>query len=274
MLKQLLTSLVAFSLFLTLASASIHITYPKDVTYSEIAKASKESGDFNYLKTEKLGSIAPGQTLVLKIDRASGTIFLWDNLELRLPEGWKKTGSRQASYFTYEITVPKETAPGTYTITLAASGDIKVMTPNMLNLTVDVRTNLYSFKLNPTYTAYMDTSNVIPFSIRSDSLAIDTLYLTLEGIPVNWFQAKNVVVAPLEEKKLFFLVTPKNEGTYGLTFTAQSSLGGAAGAMDSQLIVKPTSLKAKLQVLNEGFSIVTVILQPFYSLLSLIGSVL
>jgi uncharacterized membrane protein len=274
MLKTLLAYSVIFSLFLTIASASIHITYPKDVTYSEVVKISKQSGEPNYLKNEKLGNIAPGQSFRITIDRASGTIFFWDNLDLTVPEGWKKVGSKSASEFVYEVTVPKETAIGTYKIILSASGDIKVMTQNMLNLTIDVRNDVYSFKIMPQYDVFMDTSNSLPFSIKSDSLATDTVYLSLVGIASDWVASKSVVMAPNEERKSFFLVDPKNEGTYDITFNAVSSLEGAAGSADSKLVVQPTSLKSKLKVLNEGFSIVTVILQPFYSLLSLLGSAL
>jgi hypothetical protein len=274
MLKTLLAYTVIFSLFLTLASASIHITYPKDVTYSDIVKISDQSGEPNYLKNEKLGNIAPGQTFRLTIDRASGTIFFWDKLDLIVPEGWKKVGSKYASEFIYEVTIPKETATGSYKIIFSASGDIKVMTPNLLNLTVDVRNDVYSFKAMPKYSVFMDTSNALPFSVKSDSLATDIVYLSLTGIASDWVTSKNMVIAPNEERKTFFLVDPKNEGTYDITFNAVSSLEGAAGSADSKLVVQPTSLKSKLEVLNEGFSIVTVILQPFYSLLSLLGSAL
>ena len=274
MLKTLLAYSVIFSLFLTLVSASIHITYPKDVTYSEVVKISKQSGEPNYLKNEKLGNIAPGQSFRITIDRASGTIFFWDNLDFAVPEGWKKVGSKYASEFVYEVTVPKETAIGTYKIILSTSGDIKVMTQNVLNLTIDVRNDVYSFKIMPQYDVFMDTSNSLPFSIKSDSLATDTVYLSLTGIASDWVASKSAVMAPNEERKAFFLVDPKNEGTYDITFNAVSSLEGAAGSADSKLVVQPTSLKSKLEVLNEGFSIVTVILQPFYSLLSLLGSAL
>ena len=274
MLKTLLAYSVIFSLFLTIASASIHITYPKDVTYSEVVKISKQSGEPNYLKNEKLGNIAPGQSFRITIDRASGTIFFWDNLDLAVPEGWKKVGSKYASEFVYEVTVPKETATGSYKIILSASGDIKVMTQNTLNLTIDVRNDVYSFNILPKYDVFMDTSNSLPFSIKSDSLATDTVYLSLAGIASDWIASKSAVMAPNEERKSFFLVDPKNEGTYDITFNAVSSLEGAAGSADSKLVVHPTSLKSKLEVLNEGFSIVTVILQPFYSLLSLLGSAL
>ena len=274
MLKTLLAYSVIFSLFLTLASASIHITYPKDVTYSEVVKVSKQSGEPNYLKNEKLGNIAPGQSFRIAIDRASGTIFFWDNLDLTVPEGWKKVGSKYASEFVYEVTVPKETATGSYKIMLSASGDIKVMTQNMLNLTIDVRNDVYSFNILPKYEVFMDTSNLLPFSIKSDSLATDTVYLSLSGIASDWVASKSAVMAPNEGRKSFFLMDPKNEGTYDITFNAVSGLEGAAGSADSKLVVHPTSLKSKLEVLNEGFSIVTVILQPFYSLLSLLGSAL
>jgi len=148
------------------------------------------------------------------------------------------------------------------------------MTQNALNLTIDVRNDVYSFNIMPKYDVFMDTSNSLPFSIKSDSLATDTVYLSLTGIASDWVASKSAVMAPNEERKAFFLVDPKNEGTYDITFNAVSSLEGAAGSADSKLVVHPTSLKSKLEVLNEGFSIVTVILQPFYSLLSLLGSAL
>jgi hypothetical protein len=274
MLKTFLTYGIIFSLFLAIAAASIHMTYPKDVTYSDIAKASNQSGDPNYLKQEKLGNIAPGQSFRLVIDRYTERDFVWDNMDVAIPEGWKKVGSKSASEFIYEINVPKETAIGPYKIILSASVEIKVMTPNILNLTVDVRNDVYSFKVMPEYKVFMDTSNSVPFSVKSDSLATDIVYLSLGGIASDWVSSKSVVIAPNEERKALFLVDPKNEGTYDITFTAVSSLEGAAGSADSKLVVQPTSLKSKLKVLNEGFSIVTVILQPFYSLLSLLGSAL
>lgn len=273
MLKTLLAYGAIFSLFLTLASASIHVTHPVDNVYSTVVKTSDLSGEPNYLKTEKLGNIAPGQSFKLTVDRASGTIFSWDNLDLSVPEGWKKAGSKFASEFIYEITVPKEAA-GTYTLTLSASGDIKVMTPNVLSLTVDVRNDVYSFEILPEYEVFMDTSNAVQFSLKSDSLAYDTIHLSLEGVASEWVKDKSIEIAPNEERRTFFLVDPKNEGTYDVTFAVVSSLEGAAGSADSKLIVRPTSLKSKLTVLNEGFSIVTVVLQPFYSLLSLLGSAL
>lgn len=269
MLKQFL----ALSLFLTIVSANIHITSPVDVSYGQIQAAGEGAGDPNILVPAKLGDIAPGQVLHLVITRTSGTTFFWDNMELTVPDGWKKTGAKEPSIFTYDIEVPKDAARGSYTLTFLASGDIQVLTPAKLDLTVGVRDDVYSFTVDSIYPVFIDQSNAVPFSIKSDSIAMDTVSLSIEGIPEDWAPTKNVVLSPNEERKMFFAVEPKTEGPYDITFKASSTLGGAGGSADSKMIVYPASLASKLEVLNEGFSIVAVILQPLYSLLSLIGSI-
>jgi len=273
MLKQIIGQLVIFSLFLSIASASIHLTSPYDITYSQVEKVSSQHGEPNYLKSETLGSIAPGQTLRLVIDRHSGTAFFWDNIELTIMDGWKKTGSKQAEVFTYDVEIPKDAALGLYNVTIHASGDIQVVTPEVITLSLDVKNDVYSFTTEPSYSVYIDASNALPFSLKSDSIGSDLVRLSLEGIPADWLGSKDIILSPNEERRMFFLLDPKIEGTYPIKFKATSALGGAAGSADSELIVYPPSLKSKLVVLNEGFSIVTVVLQPFYSLLSLIGSI-
>lgn len=274
MLKLALKQLVIFPLFLTIVFAGIHLTFPVDTTYDFVEKTSTQHGEPNYLAGNMIGSIAPGQTLKLVIDRKSGKTFYWDNLELTVPDGWKKTSSKDALFFTYETVVPRNAELGTYELTLSASGDIQVLTPEILTISVKVRDDVYSFKADSSYPVHIDTSNLVPFSIRSESLASDSIKLSLEGIPSDWMGAKEIILSPNEERKTFFLVDPQTEGVYPVSFRAVSTLGAAGGTAPSELVVYPASLKSKLEVLNEGFSIVTVVLQPFYSLLSLIGSLL
>ncbi len=272
MLGNALKTLVLLSLCLSIVSASIHVTFPKDITYNEVVNVSTTHGEPNYLKDAVLGSIAPGQTLDLTIDRSSGTAFFWDNLQIAVPDGWQHTGAKHADDFHQQIIVPKDTALGVYNLKMYASGDIQVVTPERINLTLNVRNDVYSFKVDSSYPVYIDSSNSVPFTVKSDSIAADVVRLSLDGVPATWYGSKSVILSPNEERRMFFLVDPKTEGSYDIAFKVSSSLGGAGGSADSKMIVYPASLKAKLTVLNEGFSIVTVVLQPIYSLLSIIGS--
>jgi uncharacterized membrane protein len=270
MLKQLL----AFTLFLTIVSASsIHLIFPKDVTYSRIIVPSKVYGEPNYLGGNQLGNIAPGQKIILAIDRVTGTKFLWDNIDITAPEGWKKVGSKQVSTFNYEIDVPSDAAEGMYNITISARGDMQVLTPEIVSLIIDVDKEVYMFEIDPDYQVYIDASNSVPFTVRSESIATESVKLSIDGIPSSWVEEKRIVLAPGEKRKTFFVVNPKTEGVYPVQFKASLSSGEIVGSLDSQITVSPATLASKLRVLNEGFSIVTVILQPFYSLLSLIGSI-
>jgi len=267
-----LRQLLVLPLFLVIVSASIHVTFPFDATYSTVVVASTEHGEPNYLKSEYIGSIAPGQTLKLTIDRQSGTTFLWDNIEATIPTGWEQTVSKLVSTIEYDIKVPKEAAAGTYSVTLLASGDMQVLSPNSIILTMDVSNALFSIKADPFYAVYIDTSNSVPFSITSDSIAKETLTIAIAGIPSSWINSKNVVLSPREERRMFFTIEPKTEGLYPITFKATNEAGTDLVSADSTMVVYPASLKAKLTVLSEGFSIVNIVLQPLYSLLSLIGS--
>jgi hypothetical protein len=273
MLKSIAIQLLVFPLFLTIVLASIHVTYPVDVTYSTVAKTSTQHGVPNILQSDLLGSVAPGQTVRLIIDRKSNTTFLWDSVELTIPDNWKKTGSKAVSDIEYYITVPQEAQTGVYTITLTASGDIQVLTPEVIALEIDVSNNLYHADVNSLYPVYIDTSNAIPFTVRTDSIAREDTRIILEGVPTNWVDAKKFTLMPGEERRSFFTMEPKSEGVYPAKFKVLNDEGTELASSDSQITVYPASLGAKLKVLNEGFSIVTVVLQPFYSLLSLIGSI-
>jgi len=272
MLGNALKTLVLLSLFTVVVSASIHMTFPKEVTYSDVAKVSSTHGEPNYLKDANLGSIAPGQTLDIVIDRSTGTAFFWDNLQIAVPDGWQHTGAKHPDYFNWQLIVPKDAALGMYNLTMYASGDIQVVTPEIIRLALDVRNDVYSFKVDSSYPVYIDSSNSVPFTVKSDSVAADVVRLSLDGVPSTWYGSKSVILSPNEGRRMFFLVEPKTEGSYDIAFKVSSSLGGAGGSADSKMVVYPASLKAKLTVLNEGFSIVTVVLQPIYSILSIIGS--
>ena len=143
MLGNALKTLALLSLFTVVVSASIHITLPKDITYSEVVKVSSKHGEPNYLRDAVLGSIAPGQTLDLTIDRSSGTTFFWDNLQIAVPDGWQHTGAKLAGEFHQQIIVPKDAALGNYNLTMYASGDIQVVTPEIIRLALDVRSDVY-----------------------------------------------------------------------------------------------------------------------------------
>jgi len=270
-----LRQLMVLPLFLVIVSASsyIHITSPFEATYGTVVVSSAGHGVPNYLQSENIGSIAPGQTLKLIIDRQSGMTFLWDNIEATIPPGWEETVSKQVSTIEYDIKVPKEATTGTYSVTLLVSGDMQVLSPNSIILTMDVSNALFSIKADPFYAVYIDTSNSVPFSITSDSIAKETLKIAVDGIPSSWINSKDVVLSPREERRMFFTIEPKTEGLYPIAFKATNEAGTDLVSADSTMVVYPASLKAKLTVLSEGFSIVNIVLQPLYSLLSLIGSV-
>jgi len=270
--NQIMALLVITPLFLAVASASIHLNSPKEVIYSDIYQISQSHGEPNILESEKLGDVAPGQTVYFVIERKSSTTFLWDNANIQIPDGWKKTGEVEPDAFLYDVAVPQNTKEGDYTITITTSGDLQVLTPNVIDLTVHVEEDAYFLAVDDFYSVYMDAFNLVPFTIKSDSIAQDPVSLSIEGIPANWVEKKEITISAGEEKRIFFLVDPKTEGVYPIKFKAITSQGGIGGTADSQITVYPASLSSKLKALGEGFSIVTPILQPFYSLLAIIGS--
>jgi hypothetical protein len=267
----LLKGFVVFLFVCSVVSASVTITYPiyanfdsRNATY-----VSQFVGDKTILTGKMLGKVAPGQTLVLVFSRETGSNWLWDRFQTST--GWNEH-IRIGDEITLIINIPKD-AQGMYQLNITGTGSYEpgiVKTPEVLPITLEVTPAVYEYVFEQKYDLYVDYPNSVFFKVKSNSLAADVLEFSIADFPAKWVKKIQAKVEPLQERKLFFSINPMEEKSYRVKFTAMRE-SGITDIVDGTLDVHPATLKTKLKSLSEGFSIVPIILQPFYSLLSLLG---
>jgi hypothetical protein len=265
--------LFTFVLVFSFAFASITLEYPikEHFDSKNATKVARYVGDSTILSGKLLGNIAPGQTVTLEFSRETGSNFLWDNFNVTVPPNWEKKETL-SDKITVQITAPKDSI-GLYDFNITATSSYEpgtIKTPEILPFQIFVSNTSYVFEFPSQFNAVIDYPNTLFFKIKSNSLAKDTIKFSISGFPTKWVKEVSTTIKPLDEKTLFFSIYPMEQKTFSVLFMATHE-SGLSETIPGEIIVSSTTFQTKLKAMAEGFSLIPVILQPFYSLLSLFG---
>jgi len=258
---------LAILLLSSVTLADITMTYPRSI----VASATDHFDNQTYVQVlvaERLGKISPGQLLVINFSRTSGSDYNWDDLAIGEPWG-HSTVTDYADSFTAKIPIPAN-ASGDYTLSFSLSNSFGFRTSQRLPLVVEVTEAAYTFGLNSTYSVTAGQTNLLQIPVISESVAEDSIDLTISGLPKNWTTHYVKYMKPFDIGQFDITMRPVEEGAYTLTFLVKMD-SGAIQQLNRTLRVMPT-IQSKFESTADGFSLIPAILQPFYSLISFIGS--
>lgn len=230
-----------------------------------------------------LGNVAPGQTLNLIFSRSTGLTgetraIFWETAIATLPDGSNVNSNLQGAEISLTIKIPENTQEGDYIFSVMMTGtDLRIIVPETYKFKVNVKKDVYSFAYEVNQKVNAGEPTAIVVRVTSSSSASDTFTITNTlGVPLGWFSRQNVYVpyydgTGMQEPTDYTLtITPFEEGYYPATLTLGKASGAPSYTLNINFRVLPT-LKSKLKAYSEGFSLVPMILQPFYSLLSFFG---
>jgi hypothetical protein len=266
---------VLILLFMTVVFADISLLQPKTMLFDRVTQVSTSPDLPNVLQGAELGNIAPGQTLAMLFSTTSGGNYDWLQASIVPPQGWAKedavTLERDVHTLTAYLYVPADAAEGTYTFDVVASRGVEgIRTPERVSITLNVQNDVFEYGFPEGYVAIAGKSE-LQFTVKSNSVGADTLkILGLEGLPEKYTIQTEAEIRPLEERTIILDIKPSDEGVYPITFRIGRTTSPVIDTVQTELRVKPT-LQSKLALFGEGFALVPIILQPFYSLLSLFG---
>lgn len=271
MIKHLGLMLLVFSIFLGSVNASTYLTYPTEITFEEAVELDTVA-HVRIMEQKYLGKVSPGQVIELVFSRYTGGNFNWTDAILYAPDfGVVQEFDAGTQNITVNLKVPTETVEGTYTLQVNISNYLELKATESVGFQIDVQKNIYVFSLPESTTIDAGETTTLSLNVKSLSIAPETLTLgTFEGLPAKWSQTATVFIGPLQQKTASFSVTPLQEGYYDLQFKLTRASSYIAERKNFMLRVYPT-IRAKFQSFGEGFSLVPMLLQPFYSLLSWIG---
>lgn len=262
-------------IFVGLAFANINLIQPKNMLFDQVITVSDETGKPNVLRGAELGDIAPGQTLAMVFSTTSGGNFDWTQSVIVPPQGWEKEDAvaleRDVHTLTSYLYVPANAAEGTYSFDVQLSRGLEgIRTPEKVTMTLNVKNSVFDYGFPAQYAAAAGKS-ALQFTVKSNSIGSDVLkILSLGGLPEKYTIQENAEIGPLEQKTVSLDVIPLDENIYTVTFNIGRESSGIVDTVDKELRIKPT-IQSKLMLFGDGFSLVPVILQPFYSLLSIFG---
>ncbi len=220
-----------------------------------------------------LGKIAPGQQLKLVFSREIGPegnakAIFWE--KVLIPKQILLNESLEGDTITAWIKIPLSMR-GNYTFNATAQGDLLYIKPETHQITIDVTENTYTLSCPENFESKASQPITIPIEIKSNSIADDEIKLVgAENFPLKWIQFPETKIKAGETKKILVKFNPTEEGDYKITLKIGRRSSNLINLIRIHLKTRPT-IKSKLLSFQEGFSITPIIMQPFYSFLSLIG---
>lgn len=265
---------LAFVVLLSTAHSSITLEFPlaEHFDSKNATKIAAYAGDTAILSGKMLGDVAPGQTLKLVFSRETGSNFFWDKMQTNNPE-WNEKLS-VGDKITLYLNIPKA-ASGIYSINITGTSSYDpgtIKTPEILPIQIRATNGTYAYSFPEHFEAIMDYPNSLFFRVKSTSLAADTLTFSILGFPASWAEPVKSDIEPFGEKTLFFKIDPMEERmrSYPISFSCLRD-SGPIDLIPATIGISPATLITKFKAMSEGFSLIPVLLQPFYSLLSLFG---
>ena len=264
--------IVFLVLLATIVSASSTLVYPQTI-YMNMGSYD-ENNDY-YMGEFDLGKIAPGQDLKMIFSRNTSEY----NTESEASIFWiKAEGNNIQSLMSVHFIEASYKIPFNlrgehkFNVTLKGS-EVGTITPHIMTFKIFVTENVYDFEFQKEHVLNAGKTKGITIKIKSNSASADTLTFTnTEGIPSNWIKKSNVLMEPGETKLITILANANEEGQYSAKLNVGRHSSQLHDSLEMNFRVKPT-FSAKLKAFSEGFSIIPVVMQPFYSLLSMIGVV-
>jgi len=220
-----------------------------------------------------LGKIAPSQELKLVFSREIGPggkakAIFWEKAVL--PNSLFLNETLQGDTITAWIKMPEEIR-GNYTFNVTLQGDILYLKPETKQITVDVTENVYNIKYETSFHSKTGKAIIVPVTITSESIADETLFLeSTENFPMKWVNFPETTFNGKETKQIQLKLKPAQEGYYKIQLKIGRKSSNLINVMSFNLRTMPT-IKSKLEAFGEGFSVTPIIMQPFYSFLSLLG---
>jgi len=221
-----------------------------------------------------LGDVAPDQTIDLIFSRGTGVTgeqraIFWYYAELNEAVA---PSTIEGNEILLQVRIPTDNR-GAYSFSVTMKGsEVGLIEPETYDLRVNIKENVYDFTYTQNHTFYAAETENISVVIRSSSIADDNLiFEDTEGIPSGWITRGTIEILALSSKSVNLGVTPLEEGYYEAKINVGRESGNIVDPISFNMRVYPT-LNSKLESFGEGFSIVPYILQPFYSLLSWLGS--
>ncbi len=220
-----------------------------------------------------LGKIAPGQQLKLVFSRETGPegnakAIFWE--KILIPKQILLNESLEGDKIIAWVKIPL-TMRGNYTFNATAQGDLLYIIPETHQLTIDATENVYRFSCPKNFESKASQPITIPVEVKSNSIADDEIKLVgSENFPLKWAQFPATTIKAGETKKIMLKLNPSEEGNYKIILKIGRKSSNLINLINIHLKTRPT-IKSKLFSFQEGFSITPIIMQPFYSFLSLIG---
>lgn len=245
-------------------------------------------------QTTQIGKVAPGQEMTLILGRKlnSGP-FKWGEAQVVeeessyynvpkdkelneiIPPGTiqeKGLDEEDQTYLALNLKAPEETGSYEFDIRLKSLFSF----PATRKLSVQVKKDVYSFDVSEVTATAGEPSN-IPATVKSDSIAVEKFTYIPTTLPEDWVTGEKgkeetqVKVRAGENKHFTLPIKINQEGIYQASYKVTDSQGRVAYKdLSTTIKVNPT-LKSKLQGFKKGHSLTIPLLQPFYSLLSLLG---
>jgi len=220
-----------------------------------------------------LGQIAPGQELKLVFSRETGPdgnkkAIFWE--KALIPKKILINQTMEGDKIISWIRAP-ENIRGNYTFNITLQGDLLYIMPETKQLTMQVTENVYELTYQKSFTSKAGETIQIPITIKSNSIAKEELKLTSsQNFPLKWTEFPKTIFQGKGTKQVMLKLKPTEEGDYNITLKIGRKSSNLINLINIKLRTYPT-IKSKLKAFEEGFSITPIIMQPFYSFLSLIG---
>jgi hypothetical protein len=265
--------LVSFILLIATVAASASLTYPQIINMNDGVLDTQQQ--VLYMGTFDLGNAAPNQELTLIFSRNTGengalssaSIF-WQSAEGNVDY------SLSGSAITVTHRIPEISGDYYFNVTLKGS-DVGTITPHIITFKVFVKKEIYTYDYTENHTVMAGVAKSFDLLIRSSSAAGETLsFRNSEGIPSSWITAgdsrNSIFIEPYGTRTVAVTLTPNEEGNFDANLFVLRESSNVRDSLPLNVRVKPT-VQSKLRAFSEGFSIIPVVMQPFYSLLSMMG---
>ena len=220
-----------------------------------------------------LGKIAPGQKLKLVFSRETGPegnkkAIFWE--KALIPSELLINQTMEGSKIIAWIKAP-ENVRGNYSFNATLQSDLLYIMPETKQITMDVTENVYEMSYEKAFNSRAGVPIQIPITIKSSSIADEQLKLvSSQNFPLKWAEFPSITFHGKETKQAMLELKPTEEGKYNITLKIGRKSSKLINLININLRTYPT-IKSKLKAFEEGFSITPIIMQPFYSFLSLMG---
>ena len=267
MLKRTLLSLLALALLAASGLSSVYMQAPFTRSYEKVVRFNPEKNTYD-LGEHYLGKLSPGQSVTLVFSRDSGTPYDWDNIKVLTSPGLRAEQYKTPSSFVVILhAVSEENAR----VEIQFAEEFMFRGTERIVFRLDVTRDAYKHSFEKESVLAAEDSYYV-FRVKSESLADDVILARIEGLPRAWAGAAQETIRSGQQIEVRIPVKATEEGRYPIRVRVEYS-SGLKEEFQRTLWVKPT-MKSKMKSVGEGFVLVPGVLQPLYSIIGFIGSLL